>query len=141
MINDTVTTNTNQTPRKDSAGAAIKRAEDRGFRVEVQHNRLNNADFRDIQRVVHLIEKSGGTVTKAVERDILSNYTYSDGPPSDYAPRGGKTLVKIFLNGENVGWFGESICSIADNFNRRDGVRKALRRALREAAAAKAAVK
>ena len=113
---------------KNNIGEAIKRVEDQGFKVEVEHNRFSQSDFTEIQRAVHLIEKAGGTITKGVERDLVKNYTFVKSGPN-VAPRGGETQVSI-SKGDKI-WFGYAYCSISDNFSREEGVEKALARAVR----------
>jgi hypothetical protein len=114
---------------KNNAGDAIKRAEKAGWTVNVRHYRYDNVDFDEMQAAVRLIKKAGGRLTKSVEAEIRENYFYSRASPIDYAPRGGLTVVEI-TRGE-VGFSGEALCSIEDNFNRQQGVKRALRRALR----------
>lgn len=111
-----------------NSGELVSLYRNLGFEVEVEHSRYSNADFNEMQKLVRLIEKAGGRVTKAVELDILENYNYAINTDSkNFAPRGGRTVVTLKKN--NIIGFGFSRCSIGDNFSRFEGVERAIERA------------
>lgn len=89
-----------------------------GFKVRVGHYRLPY----EVGTVINLLPKS--------LRGDISDQSVLDSPArkKDYYPRGGMTTVEIEKDGVTA--FGIAECALADNYNKKVGVRYAISRAI-----------
>ena len=107
-----------------------------GFEIEVTHYRYANREFGASKpgEPLTFVEKLNNIygpdhiLNKRQERYATENLIeFSRGPSKEFAPRGGMTQVTLLKDGR--GFTGHSVCSIYDNFSRREGVRRAAKRA------------
>ena len=80
-------------------------------------------------KTIHKLRKEGYKVRVIHER-IYKTVLHFGGDIHEVSPRGGTTIVELTTPGGERSTIGVAECSTSDNYNRKDGSSKALRRAI-----------
>lgn len=103
-----------------------------GFRVKVNHYRFRNDDIRKVRSLAvkyynpNLLNKEQTRIAKLLNIEPFHASSFGDG--RDISSLGGVTEVILEKDGAN--YLGASHCALVDNYNRSEGIKRALGRAL-----------
>jgi hypothetical protein len=103
-----------------------------GFRVKVNHYRFRNDDIKKVRSLAikaydpNYLNKEHTRIAKLLNIEPFHASSFGDG--RNISSLGGVT--EVILEKDGAIYLGASHCALVDNYNRKDGITRALGRAL-----------